>query len=83
MFKYKTRGTCSRSISIDTSDGVIRSVEFEGGCRGNAQGVSRLVVGMTVEEAVRRLKGIQCQAGTSCPDQLALALESMQKQGAD
>ena len=77
MFTYKTQGTCSRAITIDAQDGVIRSVVFDGGCRGNTQGVARLVAGMKVEEAISRLKGIQCQGDTSCPDQLARALMAM------
>jgi len=72
---YPTVGTCSRQIDIELEEGVIRSVTFTGGCSGNTQGVAALVVGMTVDEAIRRLKGIQCRNGTSCPDQLATALE--------
>ena len=78
MFDYKTSGTCSRMIHIDAEGGIIRRVVFDGGCTGNLQGVSRLVEGMPVEEAIRRLKGIQCRGGTSCPDQLAKALLQMQ-----
>ena len=74
MYHYKTRGTCSTSIAIDVKDGVIQSVRFEGGCSGNAQGISRLAAGMHVDEAIARLRGIQCRSGTSCPDQLARAL---------
>ena len=72
---YPTVGTCSRQIDIELEEGVIRSVTFTGGCSGNTQGVAALVIGMTVDEAIRRLKGIQCRNGTSCPDQLATALE--------
>ncbi len=75
---YKTKGVCSSTIDIDIKDGVIDSVAFVGGCNGNLQGISRLVVGMTPEEAIGKLKGITCgYKTTSCPDQLALALESM------
>ncbi len=75
---YKTKGVCSSTIDIDIKDGVINSVEFVGGCNGNLQGISRLVVGMTPEEAIGKLKGITCgYKTTSCPDQLAIALESM------
>ena len=74
-FEYKTRGTCSRAIHITLEDGIIRSVKFIGGCAGNTAGVSALVEGMPVEEAVRRLSGIRCGfKDTSCPDQLARAL---------
>lgn len=76
--KYKTQGTCSQEIDIELKDGVIDSVRFTGGCNGNLQGVSALVKGMKPEEAISRLKGIRCgMKPTSCPDQLARALESM------
>lgn len=76
--RYKTQGTCSTFIDIELKDGVIDSVAFTGGCNGNLQGISALVKGMTPEEAISKLKGIQCGfKSTSCPDQLARALESM------
>ena len=72
-----TSGVCSRQISIEISDdNVIESVKFLGGCNGNTQGISALVKGMDVEEAIERLEGIDCGGrGTSCPDQLANALK--------
>lgn len=77
--KYKTQGTCSQEINIEVKDGIIESVSFVGGCNGNLKGISALVQGMPVEEAISRLKGIKCGfKSTSCPDQLARALESMQ-----
>lgn len=73
---YTTRGTCSRKIHVVVEDGVIECVTFEGGCAGNTRGVSALVKGMRVEDAIERLKGIRCGfKSTSCPDQLAQALE--------
>lgn len=76
--KYKTTGTCSSMIDVEVKDGRIESVKFTGGCNGNLQGISALVKGMMVEEAISRLKGIRCGfKNTSCPDQLAQALESM------
>ena len=76
MYTYKTRGVCSRAIEFDLKDGKITSCRFIDGCTGNTQGVAALVTGMdALQEAIRRLKGIQCRSGTSCPDQLALALE--------
>ena len=75
---YKTKGTCSTSIDVELKDGVIDSVKFTGGCNGNLQGISALVKGMKPEEAISRLKGIRCGfKPTSCPDQLADALEEM------
>ena len=75
---YKTKGTCSTSIDVELKDGVIDSVKFTGGCNGNLQRISALVKGMKPEEAISRLKGIRCGfKPTSCPDQLAHALEEM------
>ncbi len=76
--EYKTKGTCSRMVIVDLEDGVITDCRFEGGCSGNTQGVAALVIGMRVEDAIARIKGIKCgPRSTSCPDQLALALESV------
>ena len=76
--KYVTHGTCSTAIDVEVKDGIIESVKFTGGCNGNTQGVSALVKGMSVDEAISRLKGIKCgMRPTSCPDQLARALEQM------
>lgn len=76
--RYQTNGTCSTAIDVELKDGVIDSVKFTGGCNGNLQGISALVKGMTPGEAISRLKGIRCGfKQTSCPDQLARALESM------
>ena len=75
---YRTQGTCSKQINVELKEGRIDSVEFIGGCNGNLQGISALVKGMTPEEAISRLKGIRCGfKSTSCPDQLARALETM------
>ena len=76
---YKTSGTCSCAINFEVEVYIIKSVSFTGGCNGNLQGISRLVEGMKVEEAISRLKGIRCGfKNTSCPDQLARALESLE-----
>jgi uncharacterized protein (TIGR03905 family) len=72
---FSPRGVCSRGIDVELENGVIKSVEFHGGCAGNTQGVARLVIGRKVEDVISLLKGIQCRGGTSCPDQLARALE--------
>ncbi len=74
--QYKTSGTCSQLIDFEVEDGIIQSVAFTGGCNGNLKGISALVVGMKVDEAISKLKGIKCGLkSTSCPDQLARALE--------
>lgn len=77
--EYKTFGTCSQEILIDVDDDHrISSVEFIGGCNGNTKGIASLVKGMKTSDVKKRLKGITCGAKpTSCPDQLARALEEM------
>lgn len=78
--RYQPKGVCSSAIDIEVSDGIIQSVVFTGGCNGNLQGISSLVKGMKVEDAIAKLKGIRCgYKATSCPDQLACALESISK----
>lgn len=77
-FTYKTSGVCSRSIVIDVEDGIVKKVKFQGGCSGNAQGISSLVVGMKIEDVIKKLEGIRCGfKSTSCPDQLAQALKQL------
>ena len=73
---YRPKGVCSRLMRVEVEDGIIRQVEVQGGCSGNLQGISRLVVGMDVQEAISRLEGIKCgRKSTSCPDQLAQSLK--------
>ena len=80
QYTYIPKGVCSRKIDLEITDGIITSVTFLGGCHGNSQGVSRLVEGYEVQEAIRRLEGINCMGkGTSCPDQLAKALKEASK----
>ncbi len=75
---YQPKGVCSKAIDIELEDDIIKSVKFTGGCNGNTQGISRLVVGMKAEDAISRLRGIKCGfKSTSCPDQLACALQEM------
>ena len=74
---YTPRGVCSRKIELDIENGVIVKAKFEGGCAGNTQGVTRLLIGMSPKDAIERLSGIRCGfKPTSCPDQLAKALEA-------
>lgn len=81
--RYKTRGVCSREISFDIENNIIKNVTFIGGCNGNTQGVSRLIEGMDIDEAISRIEGIDCGGrGTSCPDQLACALKEYKAQNA-
>lgn len=75
---YRPQGVCSMNIHIDMDGDTIKNVKFTGGCMGNTQGVAALVAGMNIDEAISRLKGIQCgMRGTSCPDQLSKALEQI------
>ena len=75
---YKPKGVCSRQIEVTIEDGIIKEVKFTGGCKGNTKGISSLVVGMKAEDVVKRLRGTDCGGkGTSCPDQLARAIEEM------
>lgn len=74
--EYRTKGTCSRMINLTLEDDIIVDCSFVGGCAGNTQGICALVKGMKKDEAIKRMKGIKCGfKGTSCPDQLARALE--------
>lgn len=75
METYKTRGVCSRTIDFEVENNIVTHVKFNGGCMGNTQGVAKLAEGRPVDEVIALLEGIQCRAGTSCPDQLARALK--------
>jgi uncharacterized protein TIGR03905 len=80
IMKYQTKGTCSTSIDVEVEDGKIKFVQFFGGCNGNLKGIASLVTGMEIEDAISRLKGIRCGfKPTSCPDQLAHALEQIKE----
>lgn len=76
MNVYKTKGTCSREIHYSVKDGVVESIEVIGGCNGNLKGICRLITGMPIEQVIKAFKGVDCGGrGTSCPDQIAQALE--------
>jgi uncharacterized protein (TIGR03905 family) len=77
MYNYTTQGTCSKQINFDIEDGIVKNVEFIGGCNGNLKGISKLVQGQKVADVIATLEGITCgDKGTSCPDQLARALRA-------
>ena len=82
--QYQTQGTCSQLIDVTADENdVIQQVFFLGGCNGNLQGISRLVVGQKIDDVIERLKGIRCgNKSTSCPDQLSLALEELKEKQA-
>jgi len=76
-YTYSPRGVCSRQISFSVTDGIVHDVSFVGGCNGNLQGIGKLVEGRNADEVISLLRGIRCgMKPTSCPDQLAKALEA-------
>ena len=83
IYQYEPKGVCSMQMNIEVEGEIIKSVEIIGGCAGNTKGVSVLVEGMNINEAIKKLRGIDCRGrGTSCPDQLAIALEKIKEQTA-
>ncbi len=79
-YEYIPRGVCSRKMTIDVEDGVLKSLSVEGGCNGNLKGISSLVAGMKVDDIISRLEGIRCgNKSSSCPAQLAQALKEMKE----
>lgn len=75
-YVYKTKGTCSQQIEFDIEGNVVTNVSFLGGCNGNLKAISALVEGMTIEDIEKKVSGIQCGfKGTSCADQLSLAVK--------
>ena len=77
-YTYMPKGVCSRKMTVELDGEIIKSVKVEGGCNGNLQGISSLVTGMNARDAIAKMRGIRCGfKSTSCPDQLARALESM------
>lgn len=80
MQTFTTSGVCAKTIDFKIEEGIVKSVKFNGGCAGNALGMSALVEGMRVEDVVARLQGTECgKRPTSCPDQLAKALSEFIK----
>ena len=80
-YTYTPKGVCSQRIQVEVEDGIIRNVQVLGGCSGNLQGISSLIIGMPAREAIRRMKGIRCgMKNSSCPDQIAIALEKALEQ---
>ena len=80
MFRYRTKGVCSRAIDLEITDGIITYCKFDGGCMGNTEGLSRMVVGRKAEEVKNMLRGVPCKGPSSCPDQLSYAIEAYENQ---
>lgn len=77
-YRYRPQGVCSREMILEVEDGIVKDVKIIGGCAGNTVGICELVKGRKVEEVIQKLKGIPCgMKKTSCPDQLAQALEQI------
>ena len=76
-FEYDPKGVCSRHYTFDIDGNIIRSLKVEGGCEGNLRGISRIVVGMKVDDVIGAFEGVDCHGrGTSCPDQISRALKA-------
>lgn len=75
MYSYKTKGVCSNEILFEIKNNIITDLKIVGGCRGNTQGLAQLAIGRNIDDIITLLKGIKCRGNTSCPDQLAQALE--------
>ena len=81
IFEYYPKGTCSTKINLDIENNTIKNIDIENGCNGNLKGIKSLVTGMNIDEVISKLKGIDCHGkGTSCPDQIARALEAYKNQ---
>ena len=80
-FEYYPKGTCSTKINLDIENNTIKNIDIENGCNGNLKGIKSLITGMNIDEVISKLKGIDCRGkGTSCPDQIAKALEAYKNQ---
>ena len=79
-YRYRPQGVCSTEIIVDLENNIIKDLQVINGCNGNLKGISSLVKGMTLDEVISRLRGINCgMKGTSCPDQIAIALEKIKR----
>ena len=75
-FQYRTKGTCSSQILFEVEEGKVRNISYIGGCNGNLQGISKLIIGQKAEDVIPKIEGIRCGfRNTSCPDQLSKALK--------
>lgn len=80
-YEYNPNGVCSKKMKIDVEDNIIKNIEIIGGCPGNSLGVISLCINQNIDDVIQKLKGIKCGfKSTSCPDQLAIALEETKKE---
>ena len=80
-YRYRPQGVCSTEIIIEVENNIIKNLQVANGCNGNLKGIASLVKGMTIDDVISRLKGIKCgMKGTSCPDQIAKALEKIREE---
>lgn len=80
IIKFETKGTCCRIMQVEICNGIIKNVDFFGGCDGNLKAIKALVRDMRVDEVIKKLSGITCDdKSTSCPDQLARFLVEYKK----
>ena len=80
-YSYRPQGVCSTEIIIEVENNIIKNLQVANGCNGNLKGIASLVKGMTIDDVISRLKGIKCgMKGTSCPDQIAKALEKIKEE---
>lgn len=78
--EYSPKGVCSVKMVVEVEDDIISNVSIIGGCPGNSLGISKLCVGMKIDDAINKLSGIDCRGrGTSCPDQLSIALSKLKE----
>lgn len=80
-YRYRPQGVCSTEIIIEVENNIIKNLQVANGCNGNLKGIASLIKGMTIDDVISRLKGIKCgMKGTSCPDQIAKALEKIKEE---
>ena len=80
-YRYRPQGVCSSEIIIDVENNIIKNLQVINGCNGNLKGIASLVKGMNINDVIVKLKGIKCGIkNTSCPDQIAIALQNIQEE---
>ena len=76
-YTYRTSGVCSSKIDFEIEDGILKNVNFYGGCNGNLKAIALLVEGKKASEVAELLEGNTCGfKNTSCADQLSKAINA-------